>query len=88
MSEVAASQGSGRLRQGAARVRITKITSTCVATDSMNQPVWKSAASALKSASSSSWVCGRGRTGGASATLSARSSNSGAHWVPGRPMIS
>ncbi len=37
-----------------------------------------------------SWscVCGFGRTGGASATLMASSSNSGAHCVPGRPMIS
>ena len=33
-------------RQRAPRVRITKITSTCVASDSMNQPVWNSAAPA------------------------------------------
>jgi hypothetical protein len=38
----------GRLLKGFLRVRMMKITSTCVAMDSMNQPVWKSASPAWK----------------------------------------
>jgi len=41
--EEATSQPLGRLAQGVPRVRITKITSTWVASDSMNPPVWNSA---------------------------------------------
>jgi hypothetical protein len=33
----------GRLRSGLRRVRSTKMTSTWVASDSMNQPVWNNA---------------------------------------------
>ena len=40
--------GLGRLRSGLPRVRMTKMTSTWVASDSMNQPVRKSAAAAWK----------------------------------------
>ena len=49
--EVPMSHELGRLLKGFLRVRIMKITSTCVAMDSMNQPVWNSASPAWKTAS-------------------------------------
>ena len=51
VSEQAISHGLGRLLKGFLRVRMMKMTSTCVAMDSMNQPVWKSASPAWKTAS-------------------------------------
>ena len=48
VSEVTVSAMCGLLFDGLPRVRITKITSTCVAMDSMNQPVWNSSSSAPK----------------------------------------
>jgi len=55
-SEVAVSTPLGRLAHGRPRVRITKITSTCVTRDSMNQPVRNSASSACMMCSNSQKV--------------------------------
>jgi len=41
-SDVASSVLLGRLRKNLPRVRMMNITRTCVASDSMNQPVWNS----------------------------------------------
>src|SRR5665647_137419 len=48
VKEVMVSAMLGRLLNGLPRVRITKITSTWVAMDSMNQPVWNSSSPAPK----------------------------------------
>ena len=55
-NEVAASSRCARLLNGLARVRMMKITNTCVASDSTNQPVRNSALSACNTASSSQKV--------------------------------
>ena len=45
---VTASSGLGRLRSGFPAVRMTKTTSTCVASDSTNHPVWNRRSGAWK----------------------------------------
>lgn len=51
VNEQAMSQGLGLLLKGFLRVRMMKVTSTCVAMDSMIQPVWKSVSPAWKTPS-------------------------------------
>ena len=51
VSDRAASQGFGRLAKGLPRVRMMKMTRTCEAIDSMNQPVWNRAAPAWNNVS-------------------------------------